>query len=122
MNVHTEAKAAIKPLKYIKANNQITEVVISYDDFLRLGQLPEEQIRYPHEVVTAHAIDGLSLLAAWRRYLNVSQVQLADKLGVSKPWIAQLEKANDTKISTLKRVADALGIQFEQLLPIEETD
>jgi|GEM_PF-1454573 len=122
MNVHTEAKAAIKPLKYIKANNQITEVVISYDDFLRLGQLPEEQIRYPHEVVTAHAIDGLSLLAAWRRYLNVSQVQLADKLGVSQPWIAQLEKANDTKISTLKRVADALGIQFEQLLPIEETD
>jgi DNA-binding XRE family transcriptional regulator len=49
------------------------------------------------------------LLAQLRRLEGVTQVELADKLGVKQPAISQLEQADDMQISTLQRIVKALG-------------
>ncbi|MEC8009761.1 MAG: helix-turn-helix transcriptional regulator [Pseudomonadota bacterium] len=69
----------------------------------------------PEEVVEYHKVDGLSLIAAWRKHLGLTQKALADRLSVAQPTVAKFETAESVKISTLKRIAGALGIRYEQL-------
>lgn len=49
-------------------------------------------------------------LAMLREELNISQLQLANQLGISQPSVANLEKrGEEIKLSSLKRYVDALG-------------
>jgi len=49
-------------------------------------------------------------LAKMREELKLSQMQLAEALGVSQPSVARMENAdNDPRLSTLKRYVAALG-------------
>lgn len=49
-------------------------------------------------------------LAMLREELELSQVQMAERLGVSQPSIANLEKrGQEIKLSSLKRYVDAMG-------------
>jgi DNA-binding XRE family transcriptional regulator len=58
-------------------------------------------------------------LAALRKAVGVTQVELAKRVGISQPSVAQIEggRAKDIKLSTLVRIAAALGahvrISFE---------
>lgn len=88
--------------------------VVPYDQWLKLtGQ--NEEVYFPHEVV-GFQLQGLSLIAAWRKYKKLSQEQLADKLGISQSAMAQIE-SRDSKPQnkTLQRVAAALNVTVEQL-------
>lgn len=46
----------------------------------------------PGEVVRLMIVDGLSPLAAWRRYRGLSQAALARKAGLSQVWVGRIEK------------------------------
>ena len=49
-------------------------------------------------------------LAMLREELELSQAQMAERLGVSQPSIANLEKrGEEIKLSSLKRYVDAMG-------------
>ncbi|GLR64474.1 helix-turn-helix domain-containing protein [Marinospirillum insulare] len=49
-------------------------------------------------------------LAALREELELSQVEIAKRLGVSQPSIANLEKrGQEIKLSSLKRYVEAMG-------------
>lgn len=49
-------------------------------------------------------------LAMLREELELSQAQMAERLGVSQPSIANLEKrGQEIKLSSLKRYVDAMG-------------
>jgi len=52
--------------------------VVPYEKFLRLIE-PEPSI--PHEVVPTTIRDGMSLIAAWRKHLNLSQIEVATRMG-----------------------------------------
>ncbi|WP_299997012.1 helix-turn-helix domain-containing protein [uncultured Cedecea sp.] len=68
---------------------------------------PESRARI--EARTAELRQEITL-ARLREELNISQTQLAAKLGVKQPAIAKIEKVeNDPKLSTLKRYVTALG-------------
>lgn len=76
----------------------------------------DEQIHIPHEVAGLCLVEGLSLIAAWRTYKGLSQAQLADRIGVTQPAIAQIEKEGaKPQVRTLQKIARALGVQAEQL-------
>lgn len=45
----------------------------------------------PGEVVHLMIVDGLSPLAAWRRYRGLSQAALAKKAGLSQVWVGRIE-------------------------------
>lgn len=79
-----------------------------------MGALDEALI--PHEVVGLWLKDSISLIAAWRKYKKLSQQELADRLGISQPAMAQIENPGaKPQRKTLQKVAAALGLSVEQL-------
>ena len=63
----------------------------------------ESDVWFPQEVVEANVVRGDSLLKAWRA-------------GMSQPAYAKLEKPDaNPRTATLRKIARALGISFEQL-------
>jgi transcriptional regulator with XRE-family HTH domain len=56
---------------------------------------------------------GEMLLAEIRRQTGLTQVELADALGIKQPSLSKLEAQDDMQISTLRRIIEALGGQLE---------
>lgn len=84
-----------------------------------LPQLPEAKPRVykgiPLAVARKHREQGVSLARAWREYLELSQEEVATRMGISQPALAQIESARRPRKETLERLADALGIVTELL-------
>lgn len=72
----------------------------------------------PHSVARAVSVGGKSMLQAWREYKALTQAELALAVAMSQPAIAQLEKSTSLmRESALKKLAQGLGIELEQLRP-----
>jgi DNA-binding XRE family transcriptional regulator len=108
-----------EPIDYqiIEHNGHPAFAVVPYEKFIALLKQAKDDVYFPDEVVRLNVIEGLSLLRAWREYKRLTQKEVAKKAGISQPALAQLEHAN-TKMrkSTLKKLARALDIDFEQLI------
>jgi DNA-binding XRE family transcriptional regulator len=92
--------------------------VIPWKEYQKLTrQDPHEtDVWIPHEVVKANAINGASMIRAWREYFGMTQKELARRAGMTQPALARLEKADSKpRIGTLKKVAAAMDITIEQL-------
>ncbi len=87
-------------------------VVIPYATFV--ARYAESNALIPHAVVSA-TVDGATPMKAWREHLGLTQGEVAIRLGVSQSAYAQTESAARPRRTTLRRVAAAFGIQFEQL-------
>ncbi|MFA7241015.1 MAG: helix-turn-helix transcriptional regulator [Sulfuricellaceae bacterium] len=87
-------------------------VVVPYADFLKLYVKEEGLI--PHEVLSA-AVDGVTPVKAWREHLGFTQAEVAARLNVTQTAFAQLETSAHPRKSSLHRIANALGLTFEQL-------
>jgi ribosome-binding protein aMBF1 (putative translation factor) len=96
------------------ASGAIQYVVVPYADFLRMSSRVETAV--PNEVVERVIMDKLTPIRAWREYLGVTQSEVAARMEISQAALAQIEspEARPRK-TTLRRVAQALGIQLEQL-------
>jgi len=53
------------------------------------------------------------MLAELRKAENLSQRDLASRLGVSQPAVAKMESQDDVQLSTLQRLVAALGGSLE---------
>jgi predicted transcriptional regulator len=70
----------------------------------------------PHEVVALMTCHSWTPVRAWREYLGVTQIEMAARLGIRQPSYRQMEApGGNPKRATLARIAEALGIQPEQL-------
>ena len=99
----------------IEKNGTPLFVLVPYDEYIASLQ-KQEVVYFPHEVVERHAIEGKSLVRAWREYKGLSQKLLAGKLGISQSAFSQMEKAGASlRRSTLERIAAALEVRVEQL-------
>lgn len=88
-------------------------VVLPYADFVKLpGAVRPGMI--PNAVVGA-AVDGQSMLQAWREYLMLTQADMAERMGITQAGYAQIERAKRPRKATLQKAAEALGITLEQL-------
>ncbi len=70
--------------------------------------------KIPHEVVEM-VVDGDSPIRAWRKYLHMTQAEAAEKMQISQSAFAQMEKVRKSQKTTLRNVAKAFGLAFEQL-------
>lgn len=62
------------------------------------------------------------LIRKTRRTLNISQMQLAERIGVSYQQVQKYETGqSEITTSRLYQIADALGIEPISLLPLKET-
>jgi DNA-binding XRE family transcriptional regulator len=95
-------------------------VVIPYDDYIRAFPAERNRIpdgdRIPHEVVGLTVSGEYSLARAWREYLNLTQEEVATRMGITQPALVQIENAKRPRRPTLQKLAHALGISVEQLL------
>jgi len=106
-------------IQTIVQNGKPVFVVIPYAEYLRAFPqaaenlwVPEEGI--PHEVVRK-TIGNVTLAKAWREYLELTQEEVAQRMGISQPALAQMEITKKPRRTTLNKLAKALGITTEQL-------
>lgn len=76
-----------------------------------LQSLPEKRQQAIREEAN-RLIEVNATLGALRKALNMTQSELADRLGSSQVAIAQLEKRSDIRLSTLQSYVAALGGQL----------
>ena len=70
----------------------------------------------PLAVSKAANMEEKSLVRAWREYKGLSQADMAERMGISRPAYAQLEaKGANLRATTMHRLAVALDVQREQL-------
>ncbi len=103
----------------IKHGDKPAFAVLPWDVYQELvkNYIPNESdVWFPQDVVEANVVRGDSLLKAWREYLGLTQAEVATRAGMSQPAYAKLEKPNaNTRTSTLRKLAKALGLSLEQL-------
>ncbi|MGJ8518195.1 helix-turn-helix domain-containing protein [Carnimonas bestiolae] len=89
-------------------------VVMPYADYL--AHFKEEKACVPQDVVEKQVLENMSPIAAWRRHLGITQVEMAQRLNMSQGSYAGIEKSQRPHKATLDKVASALGIDVEQLV------
>jgi transcriptional regulator with XRE-family HTH domain len=62
------------------------------------------------------------LLAEVRKSVGLTQEELAASLGIKQPTLSRLESQDDMQISTLRRLAQALGGEIEILIHLPGGD
>ncbi|MEO9387099.1 MULTISPECIES: helix-turn-helix domain-containing protein [Chromobacterium] len=104
--------SALTNVQVIKdASGSPAFVVIPYDDYLAMRR---EEPTIPHAVIQA-VVDGATPIRAWREYMDLSQADVAARLGISQSAYSQQEASEKLRGSTLKKIAIALGVEPEQL-------
>lgn len=68
----------------------------------------------PHEVVS-RIVDGATPMRAWREYLQLSEEEVARRLGVSLVVYASHEANPDSVYYIREKVGKALGLPAEEL-------
>ncbi|WP_042298981.1 helix-turn-helix domain-containing protein [Paraburkholderia kururiensis] len=92
-----------------------TFAVIPYGEYQELVGKAAEEPYIPHAVVKRVVEDGVTPVRAWREHLELTQADVASRLGISQSAYAQQETAEKPRKSTLKKIADALGISVKVL-------
>lgn len=68
----------------------------------------------PHEVVSL-IVDGALPVRAWREHLNLTQDEVAKRMGISQPAFARQETVAKPRKATREKIAAAFGITANQL-------
>jgi DNA-binding XRE family transcriptional regulator len=102
--------------EYLKLIEQVEllEDIRDFDEINAAIKRGEEEL-IPAEVVNA-ILDGKSPIKVWREYRGLTQQQLADMVGISKPYLSQLETGKRTGTTeVLSAIAEALNVSLEQV-------
>jgi transcriptional regulator with XRE-family HTH domain len=73
-----------------------------------------ENYLIPHEVVSRIVVGALPI-RAWREHLNLTQDEVAKRMGISQPAFAQQETVSKPREATREKIAAAFGITANQL-------
>jgi DNA-binding XRE family transcriptional regulator len=93
---------------------EMLQDIQAYDEAKLSVARGEELI--PSEVTFA-ILDGESPIRVWREYRGMTQQQVAEKAGISKPYLSQLESGRRRGTTeALSAVARALGVSLEDLV------
>ena len=123
----------------IKKDGRPEWAVVPYDEYLRLKEEAEmlqdiaeydsakEAIRSGEELipgeVTFAILDGENPVRVWRKHRGMTQQELAQVAGISKPYLSQIETGKRTGTAeVLVAIADALGITVDDLMPRDNVD
>jgi len=92
-------------------------VVLPIADYGALsGNKQGKYITLPQAVVKMNLLEDMSLLKAWRKWLGMGQVELANKAGVTQAQVANFENGKVIpRADTLLRLSNALGVSAELL-------
>lgn len=118
-------------IQFIERDGKREYAIVPIDVFERLMEAAEDRddialydaakaaddgIRIPAEV--AHPIlDGVHPIKAWREYRKLTQQSLADQVGISKPFLSQIEGGKRVgSIKVLSALAKVLDVPMDLLM------
>jgi DNA-binding XRE family transcriptional regulator len=101
----------------IENNGQPLFVIVPYTEYLTaFHQESAENAVIPLAVSKAANLENKSLVRAWREYKGLSQMGVAERMGISRPAYARLEtKDANLRTTTVHRLAAALEVRWELL-------
>lgn len=71
---------------------------------------------YPSEVINRLILNEESPIRVYRDYRGLTQQQLADKCGIQRAYLAEIETGRKAgSIKTLKTIAAALGVELTSI-------
>ncbi|MBK8741070.1 MAG: helix-turn-helix transcriptional regulator [Betaproteobacteria bacterium] len=108
MNARTEFQVIVG------ADGKPAFVVIPYARFRAL-QSGFARGTVPNEVVNLTYEKGLSPMAAWREHQDLTQAEVASRIGITQAAYAQMERVKRPRKATLEKVAAAMALNVEQL-------
>jgi DNA-binding XRE family transcriptional regulator len=118
-------------IQIIERDGQPEYAVVPYSEFERLCRLVEETEdahaydmaiadegeAVPHDVMR-RLVEGESPLRVWREHRGLTQAALAQRAGVDKTHISQIEVGRkNASLNVMSRLAAALGIAVDDLMP-----
>ena len=93
---------------------ELLEDVRAFDEAKERIAAGEELI--PSDITYA-ILDGANPIRVWREHRGFTQQQLADKAGISKPYLSQLESGKRTGTTdVVSAIAQALQLTLEDLV------
>ncbi len=102
-----------------------------YDRLVELAEMAEDVIAYDEakrklakgddELVPAEIADRLTSgenpIRVWRDYRGLSASALAEKAGITQPFLSQIEGGKrEGTVTTLRRIAEALSVAIDDLV------
>ena len=60
-------------------------------------------------------LDETDPIQAWREYLNLTQAEVPEKMGITQAAYSQMEAAKKNRKATLQKIAEAMNIDYLQL-------
>ena len=111
---------AVIPYKdYLRlvAEAEMLRDVRDYDGALDTIEQGEETI--PSKIVYA-ILDGENPIRVWREYRGLTQEQLSQAAGISKPYLSQIETGKRTGTTeVLSAIANALDLTLDDIVVID---
>lgn len=124
-------------IQVIKQDDKPEWAVIPYETYLELVEKAEmlldiqdydsakaslergDDELVPSEIVYA-ILDGENAIKVWREFREMPQQELAEKSGISKPYLSQLE-TNKRKgsVEVLSAIAKTLNISLENIVALQ---
>ncbi len=112
-----ERLSAVVPIELFERLINYAEDGLELNEPLRSSDAKAgDDTLYPHEVVSIMTRKGVSLIAAWRLYRNLTQTEVAKLIGVKQSTIAQIEKSDAPRKETLLKFAELYCCSPEQLV------
>ncbi len=113
---------AVLPYEHYLQLLEQAELIEDIRDFDRINAAIErgEEELIPAEVVYA-ILDGASPIKVWREHRGLTQQQLADAAGISKPYLSQIEtgKRKGT-MEILSAIAKTLNVSLDEIIERKE--
>ena len=122
------------PVQVIERDGKPEWAVLPYDVYLQLAEEAEmlqdirdydsvkaaiergEEELIPSEVTFA-ILDGDNPIKVWREYRGITQQQLAEAVGISTPYLSQIENQKRTGTTeVLKAIAKALKVTLDDIV------
>ncbi len=95
-------------------------VLVPYDEYVATNNRIKKnstKIYLPQAVVEKAAVEGKSLVRAWREYKHLSQKDVANRLSITQAAYCQLEKSEgNMRARTVAKIAAALDVTEQQLI------
>lgn len=88
-------------------------VVMPYAEFVKNFEQAQDLV--PDAVVKLAFEDGMSPAKAWRTHLELTQADVALRMGITQSAYAQLESSEKLRKSSREKIAAALGLSAGQL-------
>lgn len=86
-------------------------------DLARAWVEQSEEELIPSEILYA-IMDGENPIKVWREYRQLTQQQLAEAVGISTPYLSQLETSKRTgSTEVLTSIAKALRVTLDEIVP-----